>query len=356
VTLRDDLLRAAGRVRRRRPETARRVGRYLRAAAVPAGGFPNRAGQADLYYTVFGLQALAAVEPKAFAPARDERLPFEPAASSRVQPARAKPTAQPREHAGTSDGQVDVIRQTRAYLATFGTGDDLDFVHLCCLARCRALVETGARHLSQNDHRCLAPLGPAPFSRAAAARLATFRAADGGFSHVPGAARGTAYGAFLAVGAHEDLGVPLPGADALLQALAGLRSRDGGYANAPGADAGSVPAASAALVTLTDLGAAPDPSAIDWLLGQRRPEDGWPAAAGAPAADLLSTATALHALAAAGAALDAVRQPCLTFVETLAVDDAGPPGQMRFRGHPDDQAADCEYTFYGLLAMGHLLG
>ncbi|GAG42479.1 unnamed protein product, partial [marine sediment metagenome] len=126
MTLKDDLLRAAGRVRRHRPETAQGVGRYLRAAALAAGGFPNRAGQADLYYTVFGLQALAAVEPAAFEPAAqaDAARPvraapheFEPAAPSRV-----------REHAGTFDGQVDVARQTRAYLATFGTGEDLDFV------------------------------------------------------------------------------------------------------------------------------------------------------------------------------------------------------------------------------------
>ena len=262
---------------------------------------------------------------------RDPPLPRRartaPAAPSRV-----------REHAGTFDGQVDVARQTRAYLATFGAGEDLDFVHLCCLARCWALIET--------------PLSPA----ATAARLAAFRSADGGFSHVAGASHGTAYGAFLALGAYEDLGVPLPDASALLRALAGLRSRDGGYANAPGAETGSVPAAAAALVTVADLGGTADPAAVGWLLRAMRPEGGWPAAAEAPEADLLSTATALHALAAAGVPLDTVREPCLRFVEALAVDDPGPPRRMSFRGHPDDPVADCEYTFYGLLALGHLLG
>jgi len=344
VTIRDDLLTAAGRLRHHRPETARRVGRHLRAVALPTGGFPNRADQADLYYTVFGLQALAAVEPSSFGLAASDAPP---------------PLPSPSEAAGPSDPvRASIVRPTQAYLAAFGAGNDLDFVHLCCLARCRALVHeclpsrTGQTAQQAPDEE----RAQAPFSAHAAARLATFRTADGGFSHVPAASHGTAYGAFLAVGAYEDLGVPLPDADALLRAFASLRTRDGGYANVPGADAGSVPATAAALVTLTDLGGTADPSAVDWLLRQMRPEGGWPATPGAPSADLLSTAIALHALAAVGTALDTIRPSCLPFVETLALDDAGPPPRTRFRGHPDDPAADCEYTFYGLLALGHLLG
>ena len=41
-------------------------------------------------------------------------------------------------------------------------------------------------------------------------------------------------------------------------------------------------------------------------------------------------------------------QPHRDFVESLWDDDGG------FRGHPSDPVTDCEYTFYGLLAMGHV--
>ncbi len=64
--------------------------------------------------------------------------------------------------------------------------------------------------------------------------------------------------------------------------------------------------------------------------------------------DLLSTATALHALAGLETSLDSIREPCLDFLDSLW-DNAG-----GFHGHWADDTLDCEYTFYGLLALGHL--
>ena len=64
--------------------------------------------------------------------------------------------------------------------------------------------------------------------------------------------------------------------------------------------------------------------------------------------DLLSTATALHALAAVGAPLDDLREPCLDFLDSLWDHRGG------FHGSWADDALDCEYVFYGLLALGHL--
>jgi len=48
------------------------------------------------------------------------------------------------------------------------------------------------------------------------------------------------------------------------------------------------------------------------------------------------------------ARLDAVREPCLDFLNSLW----SPRGA--FRGSWVDDALDCEYTYYGLLALGHL--
>ena len=64
--------------------------------------------------------------------------------------------------------------------------------------------------------------------------------------------------------------------------------------------------------------------------------------------DLLSTATALHALAGMEVPLEAVREDCLDFIDTLWTN------QGAFHGHWGDEYIDCEYAFYALLALGHL--
>jgi hypothetical protein len=63
--------------------------------------------------------------------------------------------------------------------------------------------------------------------------------------------------------------------------------------------------------------------------------------------DLLSTATALHALALLGVPFEQ-RELCLDFVDTLWTRSGG------FYGYWGDDGLDCEYTFYALLALGHL--
>ena len=65
---------------------------FYRRHLNPDGGFQNRAGESDLYYTVFGLEGLSALE-------------------------------------------QDIPSTAPLFLAGFGAGDDLDFVHLTCLAR-----------------------------------------------------------------------------------------------------------------------------------------------------------------------------------------------------------------------------
>ena len=326
MTLRQTLLQAAGRVRATRPDVAARAEGFVRAHACPGGGFADRSGRPDLYYTVFGLQTLAAVAPAPLEPG--------PEGPGHLDPAWDVPSRKrmPRRFRGG-------LERHRAYLTAFDA-DDLDFVHLCCLLRCWALLSDGPA----TDARESLP-----------GRLETFRAADGGYSHVPSAPHSTAYGAFLALGAYQDAGADPPAPDRLAEGLAGLRAADGGYANAPGVDVGLVPSTAAAVVTLADLGRAVEPSSLDWLLAQQHSRGSWPAGPGLPTADLLSTATALHALGSAGGALDdAARAAALAFVESLAEDVADPAGPAGFRGHPADTVADCEYTFYGLLAMGHL--
>jgi prenyltransferase beta subunit len=264
---------------------------FLRQSALPDGSFPDRAGQGDLYYTVFGLEALLAFS-------------------------EAPPPA------------------TRDYLAGFGGGDSLDFVHLTCLARAWASASAS---------------GPPPDVREAiGTRLDTFRSADGGYAVAAGAETGSAYACFLALGALEDLGAELPDPEGVRRCVRAGLAAGGGYANQPGAAEGSTPATAAAVTVLRHLDEDPDPRTASWLMARCHPEGGFFASPRTPIPDLLSTATALHALTALHADFGPLREPCLDFVDSLWTSAGG------FHGSWADDALDCEYTYYGLLALGHL--
>ena len=265
------------------------VAGFLRRSLNPDGGFHDRSGASDLYYTVFGLEALMALR--------------EPAPEI-----------------------------TSAYLQQFGDGASLDFVHLACLARAWGSAsgldpETSARMLR---------------------RLESFRSADGGFAVTATAPTGSAYACFLAMAAFEDLGAAVPDAGGMLRCLEGVRAADGGYANHSRAEEGSTPATAAAVMVMRHLGGAPDAAVSRWLLERSHPDGGFFAAPRTPMPDLLSTATALHALAALHADVDHLREPCLDFIDTLWTSTGG------FYGSWADDTLDCEYTYYGLLALGHL--
>jgi len=309
------MLQAAARACRHRPDAAARVARFLGASAMPDGGFPDRSGASDLYYTVFGLQAVAALR------GGQESL------RGGQESARGGSPGPPRTGVG-------IEHAAQRYLRSFADVAALDFVHTCCLARCWALLAIGRPD--------------APVRQAILGHLESWRSSDGGYNATAGADAGTAYANFFALGTYEDLASRLAEPAGIVLSLTGLRSADGGYANTPGAARGSTSATAAALVTLRELGQPVDRRAADWLIAQHCPEGGFRAMPAAPMPDLLSTATALHALAQAGASVDGMRGPCRKFVEGLWGDDGG------FRGHWADDAADCEYTFYGLLALGHL--
>ena len=85
-----------------------------------------------------------------------------------------------------------------------------------------------------------------------------------------------------------------------------------------------------------------------WLMKQIHPQGGFKASPRAPMPDLLSTAVALHALDGLQTDYSRFRESLLDFVDTLWSADGG------FHGHWADDALDVEYTYYGLLALGHL--
>jgi hypothetical protein len=84
-----------------------------------------------------------------------------------------------------------------------------------------------------------------------------------------------------------------------------------------------------------------------WLLDRCHSSGGFLATPDAPMPDLLSTATALHALAGLQVPLGGLADRCLDFVDSLWTNRGG------FFGSWADDDVDCEYTYYGLLAIGH---
>ncbi len=215
------------------------------------------------------------------------------------------------------------------WLNSFGDGEGLDFIHLGALARCRAA--TGGDN--------------AGILR----RIEEFRTPDGGYHENRGATAGHAYGCFVGLGAYQDVGADVPEPLRMVQCLKFLETPDGAWGNVRGMKRGTVPATAAAVTLLHQLGVPVNNSVADWLLAQLHNEGGWLAVPGAPIPDLLSTATALHALACMERPLtDSQREQCLDFIDTLWSAEGG------FHGHWADDALDAEYTFYGLLALGHL--
>jgi hypothetical protein len=276
-------------------ESAELVRGFLLSRQNPDGGFKDRSGRSDLYYTVFGIEGLLALQ----APVPTGRL--------------------------------------EAYLDQFGSGGNLDFVHLCCLARCRAaLTPRGAARL------------PAEWASELAGRLETFRSEDGGYNILAQSRGGTAYACFLALAAYQDLERPMPEPLRLVQCLKFLETPDGGWANERGVKQAATNATAAAVTLLRQLSIPIAPLVGDWLLARAHADGGFLAAPGAPLPDLLSTATALHALAGLEREIAPLKERCLDFIDTLWTNEGG------FHGHWGDDTLDAEYTYYGLLALGHL--
>lgn len=277
-------------------DAVRLVVKFLQSQQNEDGGFKDRKGKSDLYYTVFGLDALTSLQ-------------------------------QP----------IDNVRM-REYAESFGDGASLDFVHLCALARCWTAIGSDAA---------------ASTTRAALVeRLATFRARDGGFNSTPNSARGTAYGAFLGMAAYQDLRAPLPEPMELVRSLKFLETEDGSWTNEVFGrgpmPVGATNATAAAMTVLRNLGMPVSSAVGDWLMAQAHPQGGFLAVPGAPIPDLLSTATALHALDGLQVSFERIKEPCLDFIDSLWTNEGG------FHGHWADDHLDCEYTCYGLLALGHL--
>jgi prenyltransferase beta subunit len=293
MSLRLQLLQVARLAPRLLGDSTDLVRAFFQRQLTSEGAGQDRSGRPDLYYTIFALAGMQAL---------DVELPHD---------------------------------RLVTFLLSFGNGAGLDFVHLSALARCWAAI--GQDRM------------PAEMDQALLARIEAFRKPDGGYEGDPRLSHGTAYGAFVALGAYQDLRRNPPSLLMLIQSLKGLETPDGAWSNVPAATAGATLATAGAVTLIRHLGFPVNEHVGDWLLARTHPNGGFLATPHAPMPDLLSTATALHALAAMDRRLPSdVHERCLDFVDTLWSAEGG------FHGHWADEQLDAEYTFYGLLALGHL--
>jgi len=259
----------------------------------PDGGFKDREGKSDLYYTVFGMDALAVFQQK------------------------------------PNLGAVE------KFLLSFGEGEGLDLVHLSCLIRCWGTI--GRDRMPKNLRTALLK------------RLEDFRKPCGGWDNSTERDHGTAYGSFLALGAYQDMGKLPPKPLRILQSLKQLETPDNAWNNHPNLPIGSTNPTAGAVVLLNNLHLPINAEVGQWLRSRLHTQGGFVAVPDAPMPDLLSTATTLHALAALEVRLNEEEtERCFDFVDSLWNASGG------FHGHWSDDYIDCEYTFYGLLALGHL--
>lgn len=283
------------------PEGAARVAAFILSARAANGLFCDRAGSPDCYYTVFGLDGLAAL---------GAGLP---------QPRDLRPCLFAEEGVAAGDAFIEQVSRIRCLYGLNRLGD-------------------------------VQPGDAGWFARAVAG-VARYRSADGGYSQEhERAARGTVYAAYLAEQAHRDAGIAWPDPERVIAALDPLRTPDGGYTNHAGTACGTTTATAAAVVLLARYGTPGQArSAADYLARQRHPGGGYRAAPTVPLPDLLSTATALYAESLCAPLTE--RPPfraTAAYIEGLWNGDGG------FRSQTADPLSDVEYTFYALLALGAL--
>ena len=258
----------------------------------PEGGFCDRDGERDLYYTSFAIDCLTALQ---------EPLP--------------------------EAGLRRFLEDRLAHL------EELDFVHLCCLARSFSAL-SGNLESSRLDSILAAIEG--------------YRSQEGGYNQIEEAETGSSYACFLAYGAYADHGLEVPNAEGVARCLEGLKVEGGAWANDVELPVPNVPSTAAAITICRNLRLPIPEETVPWILDSYHATGGFLPFPMAPMPDLLSTAVALHALDGLQIDFGDKQERILDFIDSLWTAAGG------FHGTWDDDDLDIEYTYYGLLALGNL--
>lgn len=296
---------------------------YLLASESPQGGFPNRAGHPDPYYTAFGLAGLALLG--------QLNQPLLHRAIEAVFPRRPPGNLPP-----PSSNSPLWQRWTLAELVG--------------LVACASFAQGKTPHFASQAEDPFGRWGGS-VQQVVQDYLSLLRRPDGGYAKHPASSTSSTYGTFLATLLQQWVGLPIETVENTAQMLLDRQRDDGGFAEWPSARQSGVNPTAAAVGWWALTGRMP-PSvrnrAAAFLASMQSAEGGFRAHGRIPIADLLSTFTALVALELLEASSAVNRQAVRRYILSLQLPTGG------FRAGLWDQAADVEYTFYGLASLALL--
>ncbi len=283
------------------------------------GGFKDRAGKPDIYYSVFAYTLALAY-----------------------------------------DINLDIEKE-QEFLTTWNRAHDLDLVHAVCYIRCYLLLQViqqkqafGLRFDALDSEGFLTKLAMKSLIRKAKKNcqeqfqlIDTYKSKDGAYNHNRQSAnQASVYASFLVWTLFQDLNEDKKRLNGISQPISNLQCSDHSFAN-DGASSTGVTSATAAGLIMT-LGQNPN-GIVDYLMKNYTPRGGFKAAQDLPIADTLSTSTALLALYMSGENLHNLSEKSIDFIN-LHWDESG-----GFFGSIADMTCDVEYTYYALMGIGILI-
>jgi geranylgeranyl transferase type-2 subunit beta len=301
------LLRLADRLarglQRLEPERRERHRRFLLSKQTADGGFADREGGSDLYYTGFAVRGLAIL----------------------------------------GEIPADVCERLGKYLAQ-NSRRSLTVIDLVSWLYSSLVVQSASGIDVLSD---ALPDWPTRL----AGILESFRTADGGYAKTHEGAAGSTYHSFLVALCYELIGQPLPEKNRLVQFIYDRQGDDGGFVEIRQMKRSGTNPTAAAVALLRMCDALDDEIRADvceFLREVRSGEGGFQANTRIPFADGLSTFTGLLTAQDLGATDLIAPAQIERFVGSLEQPGGG------FLGAAWDQQADVEYSFYGLGGLGLL--
>lgn len=243
-------------------DTVDLITQFILSQQNPDGGFRGRSAESDLYYTLFAIECLQALQHKNF-------------------------------------------NKVKNYIKPFIDDDNLDFVHTACLIRSLARLSMLDANLTQT----------------LLIRLNRYKTPAGLFRMET--EQPSIYGNFLGIAAYEACSASFEQSDLLISLIQNLKTPDCAYADGPDMDLGTTTVTAAAVILLSHLHADSPNPAIKWLIARKNQSGGFAATTHAPLPDLLSTATTLFALKIAGHTLEGIDESIQDFLESVWTDSGG---------------------------------
>ncbi len=285
------------------------------------GGFKDRSGKADIYYSVFGY-TLALI----------------------------------------LDYKLDILEE-RKYLKRLKRYEELDFIHLVCLVRCNFLLQL--IELRQRSRLSSSKFLSISFAKDLILGIVIkalknncsellwdieeYVSEDGGYNHnKKEAARSTIYANYLMWTLYQDLQIGQEVLDEIADANKTLQATNGSFANEENSTDGVTSSTAAGLIMSSTSESEETDKTKEWLKQMLTKRGGFKAAEGVPIADLLSTSTALLALKVSEENMQEYAENSVNFIN-LHWDESG-----GFFGSIADMTCDVEYTYYALLGLGVL--